>query len=93
MSRKRYSKQFKLDAVRLVTEQGYSVNRAGEAVGVCHTTIAEWVRRFGEQSAPRTEFASAKDELDHLRAENRRLRMERDILKKAAVYFATEEGS
>lgn len=93
MGRVHYSEQFKRDAVRLVTEEGYSRKRAAEAVGVCPTTLRGWLRRYEDEAPPRTRFASHADELDHLRAENRRLRMERDILKKAAAYFAREENS
>lgn len=89
----RYSKQFKLEAVRLVVEEGYSHHKAAEAVGVAHTTVRQWVGKYGADAAPRTKFASEADELEHLRRENRRLRMERDILKKAAVYFAQEPTS
>lgn len=89
--RKQYSDEFKREAVRLVTQQGYSHNEAGRAVGVCHTTIRTWVARYApEQPATKT-YASAEDELRQLRAENARLRMERDLLKKAAAYFATED--
>lgn len=93
MPKIRYSEQFKRDAVRLVTEEGYSHKAAAEAVGACHTTIKSWVHRYGEQSPQRTVFASPDDELAHLRAENRRLRMERDILKKATAFFAKEPTS
>jgi len=93
MGRVHYSEQFKRDAVRLVTEEGYSNKRAAEAVGVCATTVREWVSRYGEQSPQRRVFASQADELEQLRAENRRLRMERDILKKAAAFFAKEDQS
>lgn len=89
----RYSEQFKREAVRLVTEEGYSFNQAGKAVGVCHTTIRSWVARYGETSPQRTRFASEADEIAHLQAENRRLRMERDILKKATAFFAREQTS
>ena len=93
MPKKLYSEQFKRDAVRLVTEEGYSHKAAAEAVGVCHTTIKAWVHRYGEESPQRTTFASQADELDHLRAENRRLRMEREFLKKATAFFAKEPSS
>ena len=89
-ARPRYSEQFKKDAVRLVVEEGYSAKKAGQAVGVCPTSIRGWVDRLGESVPQRTVFASQKDELEHLRAENRRLRMERDILKKATAFFASE---
>ena len=89
----RYSEQFKKEAVRLVTQEGYSHKRAGDAVGVTATTIRAWVDRFGESAPQRTVFASQKDEMEHLREENRRLRMERDILKKATAFFAREGTS
>lgn len=91
MTRHRYSEQFKREAVRLVTEEGYSLNQAGKAVGVCHTTIRDWLARYRDETPQRTKFASREDELEHLRAENRRLRMERDILKKATAFFAKEQ--
>lgn len=93
MANPRYSEQFKREAVRLVTEEGYSAKKAGEAVGVCHTTIRAWVDRWGDESPQRTKFASERDELEHLRSENRRLRLERDILKKATAFFAKEQTS
>lgn len=90
---RKYSEQFKKEAVRLVTEEGYSSKKAGESVGVCPTTIRLWLGRYRDEAPQRTVFASDKDENVHLRAEVRRLRMERDILKKAAAFFAREEGS
>jgi transposase len=91
MTNVRYSDQFKRDAVRLVTQEGYSKKAAAQAVGVCHTTLKSWLLRYGDEAPQRTVFASQQDELEHLRAENRRLRMQRDILKKAAAYFAQQE--
>lgn len=84
----RYSDQFKRDAVRLVVVEGYSLKRAAESVGVAHTTIAVWVRRYRDEFPQRADFVDSKEELEHLRAENRRLQMECEILKKAATYFA-----
>jgi len=89
----RYSDQFKRDAVRLVIEEGYSHKAAGKAVGVCHTTIGSWVARLAPDVGRNIVHASQEDELRHLREENRRLRMEREILKKAAAFFATEDQS
>lgn len=83
MGRVRYSEQFKRDAVRLVTEEGYSKKRAAESVGVCVTTLRAWLQRYEDEAPPRTVFASQADEIEQLRAENRRLRMERDIFKKS----------
>lgn len=93
MATVRYTEQFKREAVRLVVEEGYSNKKAADAVGVAHTTVRDWVTKYAQSAPPRTNFASESDELEHLRKENRRLRMERDILKKAAAFFAKEEGS
>jgi transposase len=88
MATPRYSEQFKREAIRLVTEEGYSKKKAAGAVGVCHTTIASWLLKYGDESPRPTSYASPQDELEQLRKENHRLRMERDLLKKAAAYFA-----
>ena len=91
MARKTYTEQFKREAVRLVTEEGYSQKAAADAVGVYHTTIRGWLARYGDDDAPRTVHVSEADEIERLREENRRLRMERDLLKKATAYFAGED--
>lgn len=88
---KRYSKQFKQEAMRLVVEEGYSKKKAAESVGICPTTLAGWLRRECKQPAADMVYASPEDELQALRKENARLRMERDILKKATAYFARED--
>ena len=93
MSTIRYSDQFKREAVRLVTEGGSSHKAAVDAVGVCSTTITSWVARYRDESLRRTKFASDQDELEHLRKENARLRMEREILKKATAFFAKDQTS
>lgn len=91
MARRQYSEQFKRDAVNLVATQGYSVNAAAQAVGVSHGTISKWVARFDRENAtPERRFASQEDELKSLREENARLRMEREILKKATAFFAKD---
>ena len=93
MGMRRYSDQFKRDAVDLVTSQGYSVNAAAQAVGVSHGTISKWVARFGdgEKASPKRLYASQEDELKSLRAEVVRLRMEREIFKKATAFFARDQ--
>ncbi len=90
MTNQRFSEQFKRDAVRLVTEEGYSNKAAANAVGVCPTTVKAWTARYGETSLQRTKFASIEDELAHVKAENARLRLEREILKKATAFLARE---
>lgn len=92
MGQVRYTEQFKRETVRLVAEEGYNANHAARSVGVSPATVRDWVRRYAAEAPPRVADASGADELAELRAENRRLRMERDILKKAAAYFAREHA-
>ena len=86
MARKAYTDQFKRDAVKLMTERGYSVNKASEALGVSPATLSLWKKTL----VPR-EQADLEAELERLRRENRELRTEREILKKAATFFAREQ--
>ena len=93
-TRRRYNREYKVEAVRLVTERGVSMAQAARDLGLHLNTLRKWVREHREdpvQAFPgegrqRPEAA----ELTRLRRENARLRMERDILKKAAAYFAKE---
>jgi transposase len=96
MSKKRrtFTREFKLEAVKLVTEQNYSFAEAARSLGITDALLRKWhltVTAEAEQAFPghgnRTPF---EDENRRLRAENQRLQMERDILKKAAAFFAKE---
>jgi transposase len=81
-----------LQAARLVTEQGYSLRDAAERLGVSAWSIRYWIKKF-QQTAElpaQNQTQPVADELKELRRENARLRMENDILKKAAAYFAKD---
>jgi transposase len=93
MARKTYNDEFKIAAAKLVREQGYSVKKAASSLGVDPGSIRTWARRFAP--APTAPAADATPEQLHrenlrLREENRRLLMEREILKKATAFFAKE---
>ena len=92
MARRKYSREFKLSAVQLVNHQGYSVVDAARSLGVEPNCIRGWIAKFGgaQETAPAGEGA-LQAELRRLRKENARLLMERDILKKAAAFFAKEQ--
>ena len=94
MERKRYGREFKLEAVRLVKERGVSVAQASRDLGVHANVLREWVRAFAadpEQAFPgRGQMKSDQLEVERLRREVQKLKAERDILKKAAAYFAKE---
>ena len=87
--RKRYSDAFKLEAVRLVQTSDRPVTEIAEHLGVTAKTLHEWVRQH-RPPAPERLTDDERSELERLRRENARLRMERDILKKAAAFFASE---
>ena len=92
-NRKKYSKEFKHDAVRLVTEQGYSIAEAARNLGLNYNMLGRWKRESEEQEdAFRGNGKLTPDQLElrRLQTENRQLRMEREILKKATAFFAKE---
>ncbi len=90
--RKRYNREFQIQACRLVVEQGYSLKEASERLGPSTWTIREWIKKFrtlGELPAADQPVPEA-EELKRLRKENKQLQMENEILKKAAAYFAKD---
>ena len=93
MARRKFTREFKLSAVQLVNQQGYSVPEAAKSLGVDPNCVRGWIEKFGREAgaAPAGEGAMAA-ELRRLRKENARLLMERDILKKAAAFFAREQS-
>ena len=92
--RKNYTKAFKEEAVKLITDEGYSFAEAGRNLGVNPSLISRWKRELeGDGSEiPPGQLVAIRAELKELRKENKRLKMEREILKKAAAFFAKESG-
>lgn len=94
MQRRKFSGEFKLEAVRLVRERGVSVAQASRDLDVHENVLRKWVREF--TTAPRDAFPGHGQmkpeqlEIERLRREVARLKAERDILKKAAAYFAKD---
>lgn len=92
MSKPVYSQEFKDEAIRQVTERGYSVKEVAERLGVTSHSLYIWVRKARPAKAEADELAASKLEIQKLKAELRRVQEERDILKKAAAYFAKDHG-
>ncbi len=95
-TRKKYTKEFKQDAVRLVVEQGYKQTEAARNLGIDRGMLARWIKESqsdeGEAYRGNGKAGTEQEELRRLRGENRRLRMEREILKKATAFFAKESS-
>src|SRR5262245_34257215 len=93
-TRRTYTPEFKAQAVQLVTEHGYSVAEAARSLGICENLIRNWKQALldkGEHAFPGNgNLSPLEQEVQRLRAENKRLLAERDILKKAAAFFARE---
>jgi len=93
--RPKYTLEFKQDAAKLVNEKGYTHQQAADNLGISLSAIGRWVRAEQEPTSPsatqkKVLNLAGQEELTHLRKEVEQLRMEREILKKAAVFFAKE---
>jgi transposase len=81
----RYTEDFKRNAVEQVEQSTDSVSFVAKQIGVSPKSLYEWVRQFGE---PSESFEDHASEIKYLKAELKRVKEERDVLKKAAAYFA-----
>ena len=91
--RRRYDREFKVAAVKKVVEQGLSYCQVARDLGINDGMLRNWKRALeadGTISAEMSQDLSTEAELKRLREENRQLKMERDILKKATAFFANE---
>jgi transposase len=93
-ARRTCTPEFKAEAVKLVTEQGYSAAEAARSLGIHENLIRNWKQALeaqGDQAFPgRGKLSPFEQENGRPRAENQRLLAERDMLQKAAAYFAQE---
>ena len=91
--RRAFTNEFKAETVRLVRDSGKSVGAVARELDLTETALREWVRQAevdAGRGAPGALTTAEREELGQLRRENRTLRMERDILKKATAFFAKE---
>jgi transposase len=90
--RSKYTQEFKEEAVKLITEQGYQIAEAARNLGINQTMLWRWKRDIegGADPSGSQGGTAIQVELTRLRKENKRLKMEREILKKAAAFFAKE---
>lgn len=87
---KQYTKEFKHEAVALVTEQGYSVPEAAKSLGIATNMLYKWKEKIEAEQDGKALQEDEREELKRLRKEVKELRMEKEILKKASAFFAKE---
>jgi transposase len=94
VTRKKYSKEFKLDAVSLVLDQHYSRIEAARSLGINTNMLGRWVNELrsddGQAFRGNGKLTPDQEEIRALRAQVKKLQMEKEILKKATVFFAAE---
>lgn len=92
--KKKYTKEFKLDAISLVKDHGYTRIEAAKSLGIDRQLISRWLKEEemagGESFRGRGKLSPEQLEIRRLKEENKRLKMEKEILKKAAAFFAQE---
>lgn len=94
-TRKKYTKEFKLDAISLVLNQGLLIAEAARSLGINAGMLGRWIRESQMDTDGRAFRGNGKltpdqEEIRRLKVENRQLKLERQILKEAAVFFAKE---
>jgi transposase len=95
LKKKRFDKDFKISAVRMITEEGHKTAEVARSLGIHQNQLYNWKRKFGDQGDKAFPGKGHLTELAALRRQLRDVEMERDILKKAVGIFSkpTENGS
>lgn len=92
MKRIRYTEEFKTEAIKQITERGHGVVEVSKRLGISDKSLYAWLRKNKVASSPDSkDLMAVKQELNRVKAELKRTTEERDILKKAAVYFASHQ--
>lgn len=91
MNRRKHTSEFKMDAVRLAQRDEVVVSQAARDLDIHESLLQKWMKQFGRKADGNQVTASEHEELVRLRRENRILKEKREILRKAAAYFAKEQ--
>jgi transposase len=90
MKYQKHTNEFKLEAVRLAEQDGMSAAQVARDLGISDSVLYDWIKKFGTRSEGTPLTPDEHEELIRLRRENRVLKEERDILKKATAFFARQ---
>lgn len=88
----RYPEEFKIEAIKQVTERHHAVADVAQRLGISTFSLYQWIKRYSTPESERQQASDQQAEIRRLKAELRRVTDERDILKKAAAYFAKQSG-
>ena len=90
---KKFSEEYKNDAVKMVIETGVNVSVVSNDLGIGKSTLDKWIRVYKSKNQTAAININEREELRNLKAENLKLKLERDLLKKASIFFATDRSS
>ena len=90
MNRRKHSNEFKMEAVALAERGDIAISQVARDLGICASLLHRWLKQFGKGRDGRRVTPDEHEELIRLRRENRVLKEERDILKKATAFFARQ---
>jgi len=90
MSGKHYPEESIIEAAKHVTDRGYKVGEIAKRLGVTTKSLHDWIKKFGDMGSQHQTITGQQGELRKIKAQLRRVTEERDILKEAAAYFASE---
>ena len=88
-----FSEEYKKDAVKMVLENGISITKVSKDLGIGRSTLEKWIRDYKSSTESQVVSINEREELRKLKAENHKLRLERELLKKAAVFFANDPSN
>ena len=88
-----FSEEYKKDAVKMVVDNGISAAKVSKDLGIGRSTLEKWLRSYRSSTESQVVSINEREELRKLKAENHKLRLERELLKKAAVFFANDPSN
>lgn len=88
-----FSEEYKKDAVRMVVDNGINATKVSKDLGIGKSTLEKWLRSYRSSTESQVVSINEREELRKLKAENHKLRLERELLKKAAVFFANDPSN
>ena len=90
MSGKRFSEEFKIEAIKQITERNYPIGQVSKRLGVTTKSLYAWIKRYSDGPSQHSQITDQQRGIRDLKSQLKRTEEERDILKKAAAYFARE---